>query len=60
MSPGISDAIPRRFLLQTCSNTVTITSHHFPTLSQEHLNLSLRSNLALLSLHTYELYPRPY
>jgi hypothetical protein len=43
-----SDNVPRWFLLQT-----TITRHHcrhFPTLSQEQLSLSLKSNLALYSL----------
>jgi hypothetical protein len=55
-STGISDAVPCRFLLQTGSNTTTITGHHyhhFPTLSLEHLNLSLRSNLALHFLRAY-------
>jgi hypothetical protein len=54
-STGISDTIPRRFLLQVGSNTTTITSlhcDHFPTLSQEHLSLSLKSNLSLHSLLT--------
>jgi hypothetical protein len=43
-STGISDTVPRRFLLQTGSNTIFITRHHynhFPTLSLEHLNLVL-------------------
>jgi hypothetical protein len=52
---GISDTISGRFLLQTRSNTTTVTRHHchhFPTFSLEHLSLSLRSNLALHSLLT--------
>jgi hypothetical protein len=51
----ISETVPRRFLLQTGSNTTLITRHHchlFPTLSLEHLSLSLKSNLALHSLLT--------
>jgi hypothetical protein len=43
---GISDTIPCRFLLQAGSNTTTITRHHchrFPTVSLEHLSLSLKS-----------------
>jgi hypothetical protein len=43
-SAGISDTIPHWFLLQTGSNTTTITRHHchhFPTLSLEHLHKSL-------------------
>jgi hypothetical protein len=58
-STGISDTVPSRFLLQAGSNTAKVTRHHFhhfPTLSLEHLSLSLGpSNLALHSL----LYPRP-
>jgi hypothetical protein len=49
-STGISDTVPRKFLLQTGSNTATITRHHrhhFLTLSLEHLHLSHRSNLVL-------------
>jgi hypothetical protein len=54
-STGISDTVPCRCLLQTGCNTTTITRHHchhFPTLSQEHLSLSLKSNLAQDSLFT--------
>jgi GH18 family chitinase len=43
-SQGISDTVPRRFWLQTGSNTATITRHHynhFPPLSLEHLNLCI-------------------
>jgi hypothetical protein len=51
----ISNTIPRRLLLLAGDNTTTITRHHchhFPTLSLEHLSLSLESNLALHFLHT--------
>jgi hypothetical protein len=51
----VRDTVLGRFFLQTGNITATISRHHychFPTLSLEHLNLSLRSNLALHSLHT--------
>jgi hypothetical protein len=54
-SMGISNNVPRRFLLQTGSNTTTFARHHchhFPTLSLEHLSLALKSNLALHPLLT--------
>jgi hypothetical protein len=38
-----------RFFLKTGCNTTTIArhhGHHYPTLSQEHLSLSLKSNLS--------------
>jgi hypothetical protein len=44
-SMGISDTVPHRLLLQAGSNTTMITRHHhhhFPTLSLEHLSLSLK------------------
>jgi hypothetical protein len=63
-STGISDTVPRRFFfLQTGSNTDTITRHHyhhFPTLSLEHLSLSLRSNLVPHSLLTYSILDHNY
>jgi hypothetical protein len=52
-STGISDTVPHRFLHQTGSNAAMITRHHchhFPTLSLEHLSLSLRSSIALHSM----------
>jgi hypothetical protein len=42
--------VPRRFVLQTDSNTAAITRqhcHHFPTLSPEHLNVALHSLFTL-------------
>jgi hypothetical protein len=60
-SAGIRGTVPPRFLLQTCSNTTTPTRNHycnhFPTLSLEHLHLSLPGPTLLtfrsLPLHTY-------
>jgi hypothetical protein len=42
---GISDTVPHRLWLRAGSNTTMITRHHhhhFPTLSLEHLGLSLK------------------
>jgi hypothetical protein len=45
LSTGISDTVPHRLLLQAGSINTMITRHHhhhFPTLSLEHLRLSLK------------------
>jgi hypothetical protein len=55
-STGISGTVPRRFLLQTFSNTTTLSRHHyhhFPTLSLEHLCKPILNCLPSPTLQSY-------
>jgi hypothetical protein len=57
-STGFSEIVLHMFLLQTGSKTAMITGHlchYLPTLSLEHLNLSIKSNLCSPTLLTYSI-----